>query len=107
MYCPSAYFISHEDKDSFSSTAVELKSEQDIVDVVYDLREHIQFIGIKAVTDQGEEIFYRPIEVATFWGQLSRTSHSHKVTLAALLSLSVCALLWFVRHNARRGYVKI
>lgn len=72
-----------------------------------DLEEHISFVGVKAVSDNGEESYYRPIEVVTVWGQLSRLSHSHKFTLACFLFVSICALLAFVRYNARKGYVRI
>lgn len=64
-------------------------------------------MAVKAVASNGQEIFYRPIEVVTFWGQFSRISQSHKMTLLSILVVSICSLLAFVRHNARRGYVQI
>lgn len=55
----------------------------------------------------GEEVFYKTLEIATFWGQLSRTSKTHKLTLAVIIVVSVSLLLLFVRCSARQGYVKV
>lgn len=86
---------------------IKVTQGEEISDFMVDLDDHISFVGVKGVSDVGEEFYYRPIEVVTFWGQLSRLSHSHKFTLAGFLLVSICALLAFVRYNARKGYVRI
>ncbi len=92
---------------SFISKEIKVGEDEEITDYVIDLADHISYFGVKATSSSGEEIYYRPIEVITFWGQLSRTSQTHKLALAGFLVVSVCALLAFVRYNARKGYVRI
>lgn len=59
---------------------------------------------MKAVYDGIEEVYYKPTEIITIWGQLSRTSQSHKITIGTAIVISLIALLVFVRKNARKGY---
>jgi hypothetical protein len=107
LACPSAYFPAQRNERIVTVVEIKVIEGEAIVDSVFDLSEHISFVAIKGVSNQGQEVFYKTIEVATFWGQLSRTSQTHKLTVALFLIVSVCALLWFVRYNARRGYVQV
>lgn len=40
-----------------------------------EISKDIEYIGVKAVNEKtGEIVYYHPVEIVTFWGQLHRSS---------------------------------
>ena len=69
MVCPSIYFAGNGlEKTTFRSAEMEVSSEETIVDFPFTLGEHIEFVAVKVVIAGGEEIYYKTVEVSTFWG---------------------------------------
>jgi hypothetical protein len=67
--------------------------------------DHISYVGVKGINAKtGEEIYYRPIEIVTIWGQISRTSTTHRFTLIGVSLCLFCVVLMWCRRNARKGY---
>lgn len=63
----------------------------------------IEYIGVKAVNNKtGEVVIYKPIEIATFWGQVQKNSQgSGFVFIIVVVSLGVCCLLVAYRRRKR------
>lgn len=76
----------------------------------FTLPQQISYVGIKVQLGSSKnpkEVFYKPIEVATLWGQLSRTSHTHKLAISTVFIISLLSIIICVRRNARKGYKPI
>jgi len=72
---------------------------------MFDITLGVQYVGVIAELDTGEEIYYRPIEIATLWGRLNqKTSSSYKLWLALIGTISVFCCLIFCRRISRQGY---
>lgn len=112
LVCPSNFFSSYENFsiDPIKEQDVQPKTNSDgTISLTFTLSDQISYVGLKVVVDKkaGSEIYYRPIEVATLWGQLSRTSHSHKLSISTVFICSLLVVIVMVRRNARRGYKPI
>jgi hypothetical protein len=75
--------------------------------ITFRLLNEITYVGIKAVNSKGKEVFYKPIEVSTLWGHLSRSTRSHQASIGFLLCLVVLGIVVCVRRSARKGYRQI
>ena len=55
MVCPSTYFpsLNREKVNNFDSLEVKVGQEENIVEVPFDLKEHVEFVGVKAVSEDG------------------------------------------------------
>ena len=67
----------------------------------------MSFVGVKACIGDDQEVFYKPEEVVTLWGQLTRTSSSHKVLIGSVVLLVIGGIIYITRATARKGYKKI
>jgi len=67
----------------------------------------MSFVGVKASIGNDQEVFYKPEEVVTLWGQLTRTSSSHKVLIGSIVLLVIGGIIYITRATARKGYKKI
>ena len=71
----------------------------------YTLMDHISYVGVKGINSKtGEEIYYRPVEIVTVWGQISRTSFTHRFTIIGIVICALVHILVLCRKHARRGY---
>ncbi len=67
----------------------------------------MSFVGIKANIGSNNEVFYKPEEVVTLWGQLTRTSSSHKMLIGFIVIAVLSGIIIITRTTARQGYKKI
>jgi thiosulfate reductase cytochrome b subunit len=68
------------------------------------MADKVSYLGIKAVSKTGEEVYYSPIEIATLFGKWSTVNFVHKATMVGVLVVVVCGLAICVRRSARQGY---
>ena len=61
-------------------------------------------MGIKGVGENGEEVFYQPIEIASLWEKWGKVSTYDKILMLFIALLCLCVCLVFVRKASRRGY---
>lgn len=106
--CPTQYFATVETTSTNPLPLNKIKANPDSngkISFQYTLMDHISYVGLKGINSKtGEEIYYRPIEIVTIWGQISRTSNTHRFTIVGVgLCLFCTALIW-CRRNARKGY---
>ena len=108
LVCPSSFFPSYENTKGSKVEERKLKpTENSDGTVSFELiTNSIEFVGIKAIHG-GEEVYYKPIEVATLLGQFSRTSQFHILVLVSVVVVFLIGLIVFVQSNARKGYKKI
>jgi hypothetical protein len=59
---------------------------------------------VKAVDENGEEVYYRPIEIMTSWGGFSKLGESHKFTIGAFVILAIIVILIIIRRSRKAGY---
>lgn len=111
LVCPSNFFSSYENLsiDPIKEQEVQPKTNSDgTLSITFNLVDQISYVGLKVMHSKGiSEAFYRPIEVATLWGQLSRTSHTHKLAISTIFICGLLVVIIMVRRNARRGYKPI
>lgn len=64
----------------------------------------MQYLGIKAILPDSEQIPYKIIEVSTVWGQLQKHTERHflKFTLFLLSIIGICLLCLKV-HNRKKN----
>lgn len=56
------------------------------------IKGEIEYVGVKAVNAKtGEVVYYQPVEIVTFWGQVHRTSVTTFALGTVLLCLFACA----------------
>ena len=104
LVCPSSFFSTFEDVSIPSITQQEVTPKENsdgTLSFDFNLVDQISYVGIKAKTSEAEEVYYKPIEVATLWGQLARTSHSHKLAISSVLVCFLMGVVVCVRRNAR------
>lgn len=60
-------------------------------------------MGIKAENSKtGEVVYYKPVEIATFWGQVQKNSKGNGDTVGIILAaLVVCCILIVYRRRKR------
>ena len=70
-----------------------------------DVKNSVEYLGVTAKLDSGQEVHYRPVEIATIWGKWDKqTNYSLKIILITLaLSFCCCGLLIW-RRMSRSGY---
>ena len=70
------------------------------------IKNEIEYVGVKAVNSKtGEVVYYQPVELVTFWGQVHRASLGNVVVGLALLCLFICgAMLIFRRLRKNKEY---
>jgi hypothetical protein len=65
-------------------------------------------LAIKAVyknkEDETIEVYYRPIEVASLWGQVQKASNKFGIQIGVGLALAFCVFLICLRRQKRKGY---
>jgi hypothetical protein len=60
----------------------------------------LTYLGIKAILDDGKEVTYNVIEVATIWGSLEKNKHYHaSLVVIALFCCCFCLCMRFRRSN--------
>lgn len=60
-------------------------------------------MGIKAENKFGEVVFYKPVEIITLWGQITRVGSSHAFGWAVLFVVVLIIVLIGVRKWTKRG----
>lgn len=108
--CPSNFFSSYDSVSIPEITQEEVTPKENsdgTLSFEFKLLDQISYVGIKATTGSSEEIYYKPIEVATLWGQLARTSHGHKLAICSGVLCFLMGIVICVRRNARQGYKRI
>ena len=111
VVCPRSYFSTETmvSQKPINMTKVSAKADSsNKMTFKYDMLEQISYLSIKGVYSGGNEVYYKPIEVVTVWGQLSRTSHSHKFAMLMIGICGLCGALICVRRcSKRQGYDKL
>ena len=107
LVCPANFFSIWEGVsiDPIKEQEVTPKANSDgTQSITFSIKDQISYLGVKVSDGKTQEIYYRPIEVATLWEQLSRTSHSHKLAISTVFICSLLSIIICVRRNARKGY---
>ena len=112
MVCPRSYFSTQTmiSQKPINMTKIDAKSDSNNkITLKFNMLEQISYLEVKGVYSGGNEVYYKPIEVVTVWGQLSRTSHSHKFLMLMVGICGFCGALIVVRRimNRRAGYDKL
>ena len=106
--CPSSFFSTETIQSQKPLNISKITSKPDSenkISFTYQMLDHISYISVKGVYSNGEEIYYRPIEIVTVWGQLSRTSHSHKFAMIMVAICTLCGcLVCYRRYMKPSGY---
>ena len=70
------------------------------------IKGEIEYVGVKAVNAKtGEVVYYQPVEIVTFWGQVHRTSYMTIAIGLGLLIVFVCGgLIIFRRFRKSKEY---
>jgi hypothetical protein len=69
------------------------------------IKESNEFVGVKAVNNKtGEIVYYKPVEIMTVWGQLSKQGKGHsKLLLAILGAFMLCCCIMICYRRKTRG----
>lgn len=106
--CPASFFAMSDVTSINPLPLIKINAKPDSNGKVifkYILLDHISYVGVKGINKKnGDEVYYRPVEIVTIWGQISRTSTSHKFTIIGISVIVVLIILIIVRRNARQGY---
>jgi len=54
--------------------------------------------------DETIEVYYRPIEVASLWGQVQKVSSKFGIHIGIVLGFLFCVFLICLRRQKRKGY---
>ena len=75
---------------------------------MYDAEKGVSYVGVVARLESGEEVFYQPIEIATFWGKWTeQTSVFHKLWISLIFGVAVLICLLWWRKCSKQGYVPL
>lgn len=65
----------------------------------------LDYVGVKATNNKtGEVVYYKPIEIATFWGEVQKSSKgvSSYIILGVFSVLLICCVLIAVRRRSKQ-----
>jgi hypothetical protein len=70
------------------------------------IKGEIEYVGVKAINSKtGEIVYYQPVEIVTFWGQIHRTSGTTFVLGLVLLCAFACgAMVIYRRFKKNKEY---
>lgn len=71
-----------------------------------NIKGEIEYIGVKAVNSKtGEVVYYQPVEIVTFWGQIHRTSGTTFLLGLFLICVLGCgAMIIYRRYKKNKEY---
>jgi hypothetical protein len=65
----------------------------------------IEYVGVKAFNSKtGDVVYYRPVEIVTFWGELHRTSKATLFLGAVLIFAFLMGVLLIYRRWKKQEY---
>lgn len=66
----------------------------------------IEYVGIRVSNAKtGEVVYYKPVEIATFWGQVQKNSKGNgDIVGIVLVFLVVCCILVVYRRRRKREF---
>ena len=73
-----------------------------------ELGSDIEYVGVRAVNSKtGEMVYYQPIEIVTFWGEIHRSSSTTMILVTLLALIFGCGCLIIYRRHRRNDYVPL
>lgn len=106
LICSSSYFVvtGVNRSETLQLEKIDAKQVNGSITFNYPLKDSFSYLGVKAVSESGDEVYYTPVEIATLLGRWSKVSFIQKTLMIAIVLSAVCVLAIFVRKSARRGY---
>ena len=106
LVCPSIMFSLPEMQQLKSPESKTIgKGTTDKIMFTQDISKDIEYVGVKAVNDKtGEVVYYHPVEIVTFWGQLHRSSETTVALAFFLLLVFALGCLMVYRRYKKHEY---
>lgn len=109
LVCPNTFFgviTASFPKSPIRTEPITSSAQKDSpLTFIYTLENAIDYVGIVGKLETGEEVFYRPIELATLWGKWNQqTTGIHKFWMTLIVVCVLCVLIIWVRRMSRSGY---
>ena len=107
LVCPSIAF-SLEDRQIITegkSTPVHTsRFSNSRISFTENMKGDVDYIGVKAENSKtGDVVYYKPIEIATFWGQIEKQGKGNNDFIGVILMLCViCCILIALRKRRQR-----
>lgn len=68
LVCPNAYFGNH-DRGAVVVENVKVSKKEEEISFVHKMEKEVSYVGVVGHLETGEQIFYRPVQLATLWGK--------------------------------------
>jgi hypothetical protein len=106
LVCSSSFFSTNGFNSSAPLTLykIEAKVVNKSLTFEFQMGAPSVYLGIKVVSERGEEVFYQPIEVASLWAKWQKVSLVQRSLMVLLVLLFLCICAIFVRRASRKGY---
>ena len=74
------------------------KASNNKITFTQGISKDMEYIGVKAVNSKtGEIVYYQPVEIMTFWGELHRSSGTTWIIFGVLIAFFICGGLLIYR----------
>jgi|JI61114C2RNA_FD_contig_71_644869_length_2040_multi_2_in_0_out_0_1 hypothetical protein len=105
LVCPSNFFTFTETMPPLHPTSISVSGNMtEPTRFEYRLLDQISYFGIRVMLDNGREYIYKPIEIVTIWGHISRNKRYHSFAITLFLGCVVICICMLLRRRQRRGY---
>lgn len=109
LACPSVMFDLPEIKKLKAADVTTISAsgaKNNKITFTQSIKGEIEYVGVKAINSKtGEVVYYQPVEIVTFWGQIHRTSKATFFVAVLLLCFFACgAMVIYRRYRKGKEY---